>query len=369
MTGWSCAACERRGARGARWCGWCGAPLVASTDAPSRDDATRSTSRARWGGATAVAVVATVGFAVATGTGASGGGPPADPAVDLPAAIADVDGPGDGTQVDHGPAEGPPLEVTEPVCEEGHDCFRWVVPWDADAWPLRAVVTDGHVLLVDGAGDDAELVALALEDGAQRWRGDVGPATGVGGAAPLGDDHLAVVVDHDPDAEGPAQRVVMVDTGTGEIAWQRPATAAAVTTVGIVVHEDTILRGLDADGRERWQVDADDHGWLSADGDRLLLRGPDGLRTLDPEDGAIAPADPPGDEVEDLSADATTGGPAGRWVLGGYTQAFGVPGSDLLDVTGRRLARVPPSSVPVGADDEVVVVASRGWLFGLDRRD
>jgi len=118
-------------------------------------------------------------------------------------------------------------------------------------------VADGTVYLTTGTG----AFALALRDGAERWRHGVTPAT-TDGTAGYGDELVPPVVGDGLVYLATAEGVVALHPDDGTVAWRN--TDAAATGVPTVIEDALVvptaagLAGFDAtDGRRRWTADVD----------------------------------------------------------------------------------------------------------------
>ncbi len=261
----------------ARWCGMCGAALRTSLPAPV------PVRRARWGLATAVALVGVLVVGASAWLGARSPAPVAG-GVSVPEPPEVAAGP--PPEVDDEPAAPPDRAVADPypvrwtadflqpaagVAVHGAYVLatvgRQVHAFDADtgatAWTTELDGVVGfaeplpHASRVVVPADRDSLHVLDLDTGERLWAEDgvaqmllAGPASS--GTTEDGPDRGVVVVGDGETARG-------LSLEDGSVLWERPgiralATGRGGTTVAVLV--DDVLVGLDAaSGEPRWHVE------------------------------------------------------------------------------------------------------------------
>lgn len=288
----------------------------------------------------------------------------------------------DGRLVLRGPAGTTVLDVRDEGRDDGAgsdldddvDALPHVA-WHVDRveGPLLATLPDALVALDPRSG---QVVVRALDDGAERWRGTVDPAPGLGEAttALVADDDLVVVLRGVPDL----QVVDALDAADGSLRWR------AVVDVGErLVGDRTPLLALDADGLavvgggrivvldaadgtvvldedppSTFATSAARAGGttvVTSGGGRVLGRGDDGTRWASPPEQGTAAAVPP-------TATATDRGVVVQ--RPGRLELFEPASGDLLarsDLDAVAVgAPAPDGRVPRGAADGSVTLAAPG---------
>lgn len=206
----------------------------------------------------------------------------------------------------------------------------WSRPLDDDFRPAWLDVTGRFLRLFDGRGRGGPV--WALSDGAVFEH----------------DGELVPVADLDAEPRDPFR------SGVAALLERRPDGGTDLTL-------------LDGD-ETAWQVTFEQLGCcapIQVDDDRIAVPASDGGRwLLSREDGSVLDRTPPPGTRSGASAFLPS--------YGGFTveelDAAAATTSDLALVEdGRRTARLPAGTWPVGATDEVVVVRSHAWVAGIHR--